>query len=93
MIISFGNKQTRQIWEGELVTAWPLQLQEIARRKLILIDSAIHLSDLIIPPSNRLERLKGKLKDYYSIRINSQWRIVFQWIDNHAFEVQIVDYH
>lgn len=93
MIISFGNKLTRQIWEGELVTAWPSQLQEIARRKLRMLHAANHLFDLTTPTSNRLERLKGNLKDYYSIRINSQWRIVFQWIDNHSSEVQIVDYH
>jgi toxin HigB-1 len=93
MIISFGNKQTRQIWEGERVTAWPQELQHIARRKLTLLHAASNLTDLNIPPSNRLERLKGKLKEYYSIRINSQWRIIFKWIDNHSFEVQIVDYH
>ena len=93
MILSFGNKQTRQIWEGERVTTWPQELQQIARRKLTLLHAACHLTDLSIPPSNRLERLKGKLKDYYSFRINSQWRIIFKWIDNHSFEVQIVDYH
>ena len=93
MIISFGDKQTQRIWEGEQVTSRPRELQRIARRKLRMLDAANHLFDLTTPPSNRLERLKGRLKDYYSIRINSQWRIVFQWIDNHAYEVQIADYH
>ena len=68
-------------------------LQEIARRKLRMLNNSVSLSDLRIPPSNRLERLSGKLKEFYSIRINDQWRIIFKWNKNNATEVEITDYH
>ena len=68
-------------------------LQEIARRKLRMLNNSVSLSDLRIPPSNRLERLSGKLKEFYSIRINDQWRIIFKWNKNNATEVEIIDYH
>jgi len=58
-----------------------------------MIDSAIHLRDLLAPPSNRLEKLKGNRKEQYSIRINDQWRICFKWHENNAYDVEIVDYH
>jgi proteic killer suppression protein len=65
----------------------------VARRKLRMLNSAQDLNDLRIPPSNRLEKLKGSQDDYYSIRINDQWRIVFRWCQNDAFDIQIIDYH
>jgi proteic killer suppression protein len=65
----------------------------VARRKLRMINNATNLTDLKIPPANRLEKLKGNLSKYHSIRINDQWRIIFQWINNHAYEIKIVDYH
>ena len=68
-------------------------LQEIARRKLRMLNNSVSLSDLRIPPSNRLERLSGKLKEFYSIRINDQWRIIFKWNKNNATEVEIIDHH
>ena len=64
-----------------------------AKRKLEMPNAASRLDDLLVPPSNRLERLKGDLARFHSIRINDQWRVIFQWIDGHAHEVQIVDYH
>jgi proteic killer suppression protein len=91
MIVSFGSKYTEKIWNGERIKKMPIEIQQIGRRKLRMINNSQNWSDLRIPPSNRLEKLKGS--DFYSIRINNQWRIVFRWIDNNAHDVEIVDYH
>ena len=91
MIVSFGSKDTEKIWNGERVKKMPIEIQQIGRRKLRMINNSQNWSDLRIPPSNRLEKLKGS--DFYSIRIKDQWRIVFKWIDNNAHDVEIVDYH
>ena len=93
MIVSFGSKETQKIWQGERVKKLPLEIQKIGRRKLRMLNNSQDLNDLKIPPSNKLEKLKGALKDYYSIRINDQWRIVFRWKENNSHEVKIVDYH
>ena len=93
MILNFGNRQTENIWNGASVQRIPLEIQKIARRKLRMINNSQDIIDLRIPPSNRLEKLKGKLKDFYSIRINNQWRIIFNWNNNHAEQVKIIDYH
>lgn len=93
MIVSFGSKETKKIWEGERVKGFSIDLQEIGRRKLRMLNNSQNLADLQILPSNRLEKLKGDLKDYYSIRINDQWRIVFKWDSGNALEVEIIDYH
>ena len=93
MIISFGDKKTNKIWEGERVKGLPTHIQEIARRKLRMLNNSQNINDLMIPPSNRLEKLNGNLKDLYSIRINDQWRIVFEWNNGNAEQVQVVDYH
>ena len=93
MIISFGDKNTEKIWNGIAVKKPSVEIQEIGRRKLRMLHNSIDINDLKIPPSNRLERLKGNLKDFYSIRINNQWRIIFKWENNNAFEVEILDYH
>lgn len=69
------------------------EVQEIARRKLRMLNNSQTINDLMIPPSNKLEKLKGNLKEYYSIRINEQRRIIFKWVNGNAFEVEIVDYH
>ena len=71
----------------------PGSIQQIALRKLRMLNSAINLRDLLSPPNNRLEKLKGERKNQYSIRINDQWRICFQWQENDAHDVEIVDYH
>lgn len=68
-------------------------IQERARRKLRMINQARIINDLLIPPGNRLEQLKGDLAGFWSIRINQQWRIIFRWVDGSKHEVQIVDYH
>lgn len=93
MIISFGDKNTEKIWNGIAVKKPSVEIQEIGRRKLRMLHNSININDLKIPPSNRLEKLKGNLKDFYSIRINNQWRIIFKWENNNAFEVEILDYH
>jgi proteic killer suppression protein len=93
MLISFGSKETHQIWEGERVRGLSAEVQEVARRKLRMLNNAQDLNDLMIPPSNRLEKLKGNLKAFYSIRINNQSRIIFKWNNGNAREVQIIDYH
>ena len=93
MIISFGDKQTKKIWEGERVKGLSTDIQEVARRKLRMLNNSNDLNDLMIPPSNRLEKLKGNLKEFYSIRINNQWRIIFKWNNSNAELVEIIDYH
>jgi proteic killer suppression protein len=93
MIVSFGKKTTEKIWQGERVKNIPLKIQKIGRRKLRMLNNSQNITDLKIPPSNRLEKLKGDKKDFYSIRINNQWRIIFKWANNHSFDVEITDYH
>lgn len=93
MIISFGTKETEKIWNGERVKKIPVEIQQIGRRKLRMLNNSQNIKDLRIPPSNRLEKLSGNLKDYYSIRINNQWRVIFQWANNHSENVEITDYH
>ena len=93
MIKSFGNKETERIWIGERVKKLSLQIQEIGRRKLRMLNNAVDLNDLKVPPVNRLEKLSGNLKAFYSIRINDQWRIIFKRNSGNATEVEIIDYH
>lgn len=93
MIKTFGDKETEKIWIGNYSKKLPNQIQRIARRKLRMINNAQNINDLRIPPANRLEKLKGDLSKYYSIRINNRWRIIFIWKSNNAIETQIIDYH
>jgi toxin HigB-1 len=92
VIKSFGDKETEALFEDRFVR----QFQGIARpakRKLEMLNAVTRLDDLLVPPSNRLEKLQGDLSESYSIRINSQWRVTFKWIDGHAHEVRVTDYH
>jgi proteic killer suppression protein len=93
MILSFGSKETEKIWNGERVKKLPLEIQNIGRRKLRMLNNSLDLKDLSVPPSNRLEKKKGNLKEYYAIRINDQWRIIFKWNNGNASDVEIIDYH
>ena len=93
MIIDFGSKETEKIWNGIRVSKMPNEIQEIGRRKLRMLNNSQNIGDLTAPPSNNLKRLYGKLKDFYSIRINNQWRIIFKWANGNASEVEIADYH
>ncbi|WP_281238426.1 type II toxin-antitoxin system RelE/ParE family toxin [Flavobacterium praedii] len=93
MIISFGSKETEKIWNGIVVKKPSIEIQQISRRKLRMLNNSQDLIDLRIPPSNRLEKLSGNLKEFYSILINNQWRIIFNWENGNASNVEIVDYH
>ncbi|GEC72842.1 proteic killer suppression protein [Flavobacterium flevense] len=93
MIIDFGNKETEKIWNGVQSRKLPSDIQNVARRKLRMINNAQNINDLRIPPANRLEKLSGNLSEFYSIRINNQWRIIFKWENDTASEVEIIDYH
>jgi proteic killer suppression protein len=93
MILTFGDKVTESIWNGIRVKNMPPDIQNVGRRKLRMLNNSQTITDLRIPPSNRLEKLSGNLDGFYSIRINNQWRIIFQWIDGQSDQVKIVDYH
>lgn len=96
MIRTFGSRATQDIWDGENTAparAFPREIWSTAQRKLDMIHAAHDLIDLRVPPGNRLERLKGKLKDFHSIRINDQFRIIFKWSQGAADDVEITDYH
>ena len=92
MIKSFGDGKSERLFADHVVKEFQ-GFARRAKRKLEAIHAASRLGDLTVPPSNRLEKLKGNLKDFYSIRINDQWRVIFKWIDGHAHEVRIVDTH
>lgn len=92
MIRSFGDKQTEALFGDQFVRAFQ-GIARPAKRKLDMLHAVKRIEDLRVPPANRLERLAGDLKDFHSIRINDQWRVVFRWLDGHAFDVRIVDYH
>ncbi len=93
MIESFACKETLGIWEGRASRKLPQQIQQVARRKLRMLNRSKDINDLRVPPANRLEALKGNLQGFYSIRINQQWRIIFRFDNGHANQVQIIDYH
>ena len=93
MIKSFADKESEKLFSRVASKKLPLPIQHKARMKLLLIDAAEVIQDLSISPGNRLEKLAGNRKGQYSIRINQQFRICFQWEEGHAFEVEITDYH
>jgi len=93
VIRSFRDSDTEKIFKRQFVRKFPRDIQQRAFMKLNAIDAAVSLEDLRLPPSNRLEALKGDRKGQHSIRVNDKWRICFQWQGNDAFAVEIVDYH
>ena len=93
MIKAFADKRTEQIFSGIRVKKLDITLQKQALRRLRYIDAAESIEDLRIPPSNKLEKKEGDLKDFYAIGVNTQWRIIFKWDDGDAVDVQLVDYH
>ena len=93
MIKSFRSRETEKVWNGFRSKRLPQGIQQIARRKLRMLNNARSINDLRVPPANRLEALRGNRKGQHSIRINDQWRICFVWIDGNALNVEIVDYH
>jgi proteic killer suppression protein len=93
VIRNFADKETEKIWNGLGSRRLPADIQQVARRKLRMLNNAATLDDLRIPPANRLEALQSDRKGQHSVRINDQWRICFRWRDADAHDVQIVDYH
>ena len=93
MILSFGDKDTESVWNGIRVKNLQIEIQNVGRRKLRMLNNSQTINDLKIPPSNRLEKLSGNLDGFYSFRINDQWRIIFQWKDGQSEQVKIIDYH
>ena len=93
MISSFADRATLAIFRGVYVKSVDPALPRKARQKLLMIDAAIRITDLLVPPGNRLEKLSGNRKDQHSIRVNDQWRICFVWRDDSAHDVELVDYH
>jgi proteic killer suppression protein len=93
VIRSFGDAETERLWRRERVRSIDPRLHRVALRKLVMIDAAVVLDDLRVPPGNRLEALKGDRVGQHSIRINQQWRICFRWTEAGAENVEIVDYH
>jgi len=92
MILSFKDTETEKLFTTEKSRRFSA-ISRVAMRKLIQLNHAATLQDMSVPPGNRLEALRGNLKGYHSIRINSQWRIIFQWTEKGAENVAIVDYH
>ena len=93
MIKSFGDKTTEKIFHGHFVKKISHDVLRLAARKLDLINLVASLDQLSVPPGNRLEKLSGKLSGYYSIRINDQYRIIFEWAEGDAYHVKVTDYH
>jgi proteic killer suppression protein len=93
MIRSFKSKETEKVFTRTRSRRLPPNIQQLAYRKLRMLNNSNNLSDLRIPPANRLEKLSGDRKGQHSIRINDQWRICFEWHDGDAHNVEITDYH
>jgi toxin HigB-1 len=93
MIKSFKSDETAKIFARERSRRLPPEIQQVVLRKLRMLNNAVALDDLRIPPANRLEKLKGDRRSQYGIRINDQWRVCFEWRDGDAYNVEITDYH
>ncbi len=93
VIKNFRSKETEKIWQGQRSRRLPQTIQQVARRKLRMLNNARILDDLRVPPANRLEALRGQRAGQFSIRINNQWRICFVWDQGDVLNVEIVDYH
>ena len=93
MICSFRCSDTKEVFQGQQVRAFPSTIQRTARRKLRQIAAAVSINDLRSPPGNRLEKLKGERAGQHSIRVNDQYRVCFVWSNGNAHQVEIVDYH
>ena len=92
MITSFHDNETKKVWEGEFSRKLPYDIQQIARRKLRMLNNARTVGDLHIPPRNRLEKLSHDREGQGSIRINDQWRVCFRFVDGDAYDVEVCDY-
>ena len=93
MLKSFRDKETEEIFNRYFSSKLPQNIQNIARKKLVILDAVTEIEDLRVPPGNRLEALKDNRKGQHSIRINDQWRICFKWKDGDSYNVEITNYH
>lgn len=93
VIKTFKDAETQKIYQRERSRKLPSDIQQVALRKLRMINNAININDLRVPPANRLEKMSSNRAGQYSIRINDQWRICFEWKNGDAFNVEITDYH
>ena len=93
MIRSFKGRDSERLFVGQRSARLPASLHRVAQRKLVMLDAAEELSDLAVPPGNRLEKLSGDREGQFSMRINERWRICFHWADGDAYDVEVVDYH
>lgn len=93
LIATFRDDDTERLFRGGVARRLPANIQKVALRKLTMLNAAEELVDLLAPPSNRLERLRGDRNGQHSIRVNDQWRVCFRWHNGHAYDVEIVDYH
>ncbi len=93
MIRSWADAEAEKIFKLQRSKKLPTDIQRVALRKLLMLDAAVTIEDLTIPPANRLEKLKGDREGHWSIRVNDQWRVCFAWREGNAYDVEIVDYH
>ena len=96
MIVSFGDRQSEALYDGEsgkAIRKFPANIRGVSKRKLDLLNAVTVLAELRSPPGNRLESLRGNLTGFHSFRVNNQWRIVFRWVDGDAHSVRVIDYH
>jgi len=93
VINSYRNKETKRIFDGEISKKFPVAIQKRARRKIDSLDLAGNINDLRCPPSNHLEELSGDRQGQFSIRVNDQYRVCFEWVNNCAENVELTDYH
>ena len=93
MIKSFADKRTQQIFEGQMVKKLPLELQKKALRRLRYIDAAERIEDLMIPPSNKLEKKMGDMEGFYGVWVTRQFRVIFRFEDGNAYDAEFIDYH
>jgi proteic killer suppression protein len=93
MIASFRSKETEELWQSGESRRLPADLRRRAFKKLAILNAAVTLDNLRVPPGNQLEALRGNRAGQYSIRVNDQYRVCFVWRDGNAFDVEIVDYH
>jgi proteic killer suppression protein len=93
VIKSYRGKVAQQIHSRQRAPRFPAEVYRVAQRKLLMLDAATALNDLLVPPGNRLEKLHGDREGEYSIRINDQWRACFNWRDGDAYDVEVTDYH
>ena len=93
MIRSFSDRHTEAVFRRQRVSRFPNDIQRKAQMKLMILNNSTNINDLRTPPGNRLEKLSGNRSGQYSIRVNDQWRVCFEWLDGDAWSVELVDYH